>query len=1344
MFGSYGSIVGFVDLDTTKLDMGVTKAAAGLKGLEAGTAGVGKAFKALAVGGATVGVVIAGAAIKMAADFDQSMRKVWSLTTESESSFKKWGDQVKEMSRDLPQSAQQMAEAFYWIKSDMPDATDAEQFATLEIAAKGAVGGLADLSDTTEALIGVQNAYKDQDPTKYINIMIQAVERGSITLQDFVANQGKFVNTAANFNIPFKEVAAAFATLTKNAVPAETAAMAINQTMMAYLKPTQEAVDIAKAHGIELSANTLKTKGFGGAMMDVANVMQDDNSELAKIFPNIRALKAVLPLTGLAAKEFAKDLSIIGDGTDALTPAFERNKGSLQNIMKTTWGKFQLILIDMGEKLLPKVESALNTLGRVFDGKNAAFNAFGEIIKKAAGAVWDITGALKQMWPVLLGVGAAIAAFKIYNLVSAITSATTVIPLLNTLLSGGLVGSLGAVALGAAPTVIALGYLIDRTRQQNAAAKAGAEGFAKMQESQGALAASTIPLVQKLEDVQKKQAEAAAGSQEYINATQEVRDVQNQIAANFPSLASGWDLERNAIFNNTAELRKQLEYRMEAAGVKAPTPGAPPEYQSMEVMLSQSERASKNYGTMFGMVNQLTEALGKAGIETEDLGYVSDAWYRSAEEGTKVTTQLLDQFTGYGVEAIPGFSEANRLMGDLNSKSTIWGGTLGFLNSQIVTSGQQWDTAVQGMVDKAAAAGAATGAIPKEVALSYASSIPAFQSAGVQAFSAFLSATSQGRIDPGAAAGLAQQLFNTGTFTATGVAAVDAALSAMAGQVKVSKLSTAAAEMAQGLKAAFDLGGLGLDKEETKKVSIKVSDGGTGASTAKSIAQVGGAAKNLDGTVAAVRQTDHGTGGSVLASLQQVARYANGTHPVMHISVVYDKAAVPGSALHYFGTNQEAGKFAQQKFQEGLNSGGGVKGTVIYGGGMTGGGPTGIMSALKELEAAYAGLNATALVGWSRDVDNAKFGEIEQAIMNLAPDGKSLDAWRLMRKEYDESKAALDVYSTALDASTQKQEAMSHQQELLQRQLQGYQKRLQEVQSGTDKWRDATGKLHLSLQTLSQIKLTGQTAREDLSFSETQQLNKLELERLQIQQRIQAGKGTEADYQRLFDINKAKQQLELQKQIDDLATSTKYDPLQKSIKDTLDPLHGVERSQAQILADIKAGQAEQNKYNKLVDANEAAQNKITAAMNKEKDSARLMRLEYDAMQKSMQNLETVLSGMMSNFEKHFQAMKTAAEAAVAAAKAADSDGGAPPRYALGGRVDETGIIYAHEGEEVLTPREATLWRQMKAPGYSMTTTDDHSRAMNVFNFDKLVLPSVTDGQGLMDDLRKLRTRQALP
>src|SRR5574343_1275203 len=101
----------------------------------------------------------------------------------------------------------------------MPDATDAEQMKTLEIAARGAVGGVAELSDATEALITVQNAYNDMDPAKYMDLMNWAVQRGSITLQDFVANMGKATGTAAQANVPFQDLAAAVATLTRKGIP---------------------------------------------------------------------------------------------------------------------------------------------------------------------------------------------------------------------------------------------------------------------------------------------------------------------------------------------------------------------------------------------------------------------------------------------------------------------------------------------------------------------------------------------------------------------------------------------------------------------------------------------------------------------------------------------------------------------------------------------------------------------------------------------------------------------------------------------------------------------------------------------------------------------------------------------------------------------------------------------------------------------------------------------------------------------------------------------------------------------------------------------------------------------
>jgi hypothetical protein len=73
------------------------------------------AMKKAAIGFGLVGAAIAVGAVKLAADYDTSMRKVWSLTEETEATFNKWKADVLDMAGKLPQSAKQMADAFYLI-----------------------------------------------------------------------------------------------------------------------------------------------------------------------------------------------------------------------------------------------------------------------------------------------------------------------------------------------------------------------------------------------------------------------------------------------------------------------------------------------------------------------------------------------------------------------------------------------------------------------------------------------------------------------------------------------------------------------------------------------------------------------------------------------------------------------------------------------------------------------------------------------------------------------------------------------------------------------------------------------------------------------------------------------------------------------------------------------------------------------------------------------------------------------------------------------------------------------------------------------------------------------------
>jgi len=250
-----GSIWAEMGLDTTKLDMGCAKASASLKALEGKNSALGQSAKMAATGIALIGAAVAVAAVKLAMDFETSLYNVAAITNASKAQMEGWSTSILDMSTKLPVSAKALGDAFYWVKSYMPKASDAEGFAILDTAAKLAVGGISDTTTAVKALAGTMNAYKGssvalKDSSEYADVMATAVANGALTMQDLGDNTAKASSTAAIAGVSYRELMAAVVTLTQKGVPPATTFMALNQAMMAFIKPSDGAKAAAKDLGI--------------------------------------------------------------------------------------------------------------------------------------------------------------------------------------------------------------------------------------------------------------------------------------------------------------------------------------------------------------------------------------------------------------------------------------------------------------------------------------------------------------------------------------------------------------------------------------------------------------------------------------------------------------------------------------------------------------------------------------------------------------------------------------------------------------------------------------------------------------------------------------------------------------------------------------------------------------------------------------------------------------------------------------------------------------------------------------------------------------------------------------
>jgi hypothetical protein len=1124
-----------------------------------------------------------------------------------------------------------------------------------------------------------------------------------LTLQDFVSNQGKFIGTAAQFKIPFEEVAAAMATLTRNAIPADTAAMAINQTMMAYLKPTDDAVAAAQKYGIELSANTLKTKGFGGAMMDLANAMQDDNSEIAQMFPNVRSLKAVLPLSGLAAQEFAKDLNEVGNAAGTTTNMFEKNKGSLQNILKTVWGKFQLILINIGEKIIPKLESALNAVGRVLDGKNKAFNTFASVITTVAKGVWNLADALLKMYPILLMVAGAFAAVKIAGFASGIASAATAIPLLNNVIAnlqlgfatgaasiGGFATSVGTIGLMAAPAALAVAWFVKSLKDTDAAAEAGWKSMQEYDKAAAANGETLYKLYDRYKELQSVLADTSKSEEDHAAASQELASVKAQIVEQFPEVVAGLDSERNAILKSDEAIQQHIDSLLKYRQISSGASPDKSDIQNYTEIAAAMKEASDSRGDVENSISAVTKAFEALGETTGIEANLGQLWHDLAtdpEKATEATQEYFDMLKGSG--QLPGMglgekymgvepealAEAQRALAAYQQAVLNAGGSLGDLDDRTAEAKTTLLALAGSMVEAANQAGIAGQAIPDHVVQAFQSADADLQAVGVQSFSAYISGLSQGQIAPDMAGKIAQQMFNSGTFTSTGVAAVDTALAAMQSRMNISKLASTAQTLAASVSKAFE--GISGGKTEEKKVAVKVTDGGTAAATNKSLKQVEAQAT----TVGNMKPSVHASANTAQANAA-IARLVNRLNDIngQTLATVYVEAKIKGSGPF---TTDEYVQYLEDKI-------GGAAPTLSVN-------ASAVSSALDDLNAAWDALNATALPNWSTarlapggDMSVEDWEHINEAIANLGGNvDANLNAWWNLNGAMIAAKESAEAYSDAIEASEKRIDSLQKKQTALNESLTQHKNRLSE---------------------LSQMKIKGETAADDKSFAQTQELNKLELERMQIQQKARAGTATSADYERLYVIAQKKKELELQKSIDDLQTSITYDPQRRQIEKLLDPLKGQEKTQKQIVAEIK-------KEQKAIATKEKQLKKVTRELERERAKVAEIKTRYDKATKAVQNYSTKIDEMARNFLDHYQKMIAAQEE-------------------LNRQMNAGGTMGA--SETMGAGNERTL---SEAAGSVSTTTSTTS--VSYFYFDRLVLEGVQDVPTLEKELRMAKLRMSV-
>ncbi|MBN2365740.1 MAG: phage tail tape measure protein [Calditrichaeota bacterium] len=349
----------------------------------------------------TLPIGIAGlAAVKMAADFETSMRKIETLVGISSENVQNMTGDVIELSNETGRASKELSEALFVITS--AGQRGAESMQILNRSSKASAIGLGETKDIARAVTAILNAYGKENisAARATDQLVSIVREGNLEAADLAPVLGRVIGMASHLDISFAEVGASIATFTRLGVGAEEAVVGLRGIMNTLIKPSTEARETLRKVGMTFAElrEQVREKGLALTLIDLVEKFQGNEEALGELIPNVRALAAVLGTAGAQGETYSQIARNIENSTGILNEGFEK-------ISEDTGFKFLQALqqlknaaIELGTMLLP-------VANKILDWAKRSIKWFSSLSTHTKKMVLVFAGLAAAIGPALIALG---------------------------------------------------------------------------------------------------------------------------------------------------------------------------------------------------------------------------------------------------------------------------------------------------------------------------------------------------------------------------------------------------------------------------------------------------------------------------------------------------------------------------------------------------------------------------------------------------------------------------------------------------------------------------------------------------------------------------------------------------------------------------------------------------------------------------------------------------------------------------------------------------------------------------------------------------------------------------
>jgi len=351
----------------------------------AGTAAIGASFQATGrslTRNLTVPMALAaGAAVKTAMDFEDSFGKIEGLVGVAKADLKELQNAAKTLGPAYGQSANQAADALFYITSAGLRGKDAID--VLEKSLKASAVGLGDAKTIADLTTSAMNAYGKEilNASQATDTLTAAVRLGKIEPGELAASIGQVLPLSSALGINFNEVGAAFAAMSRTGTDAATAATQLRGIMSGLTKVTPKAEKQLAEFGLsgEGLRKQLREQGLLSVLQTLTDTFGDNEVAISNVFGNVRALTGVLDLMGANAESTTAIFAEMADSTGILDEAFGVTADTTKFQFAQGIAELKSVALEVGQVLIPvfinTVIPAIKSVAASFIGLVERFKA---------------------------------------------------------------------------------------------------------------------------------------------------------------------------------------------------------------------------------------------------------------------------------------------------------------------------------------------------------------------------------------------------------------------------------------------------------------------------------------------------------------------------------------------------------------------------------------------------------------------------------------------------------------------------------------------------------------------------------------------------------------------------------------------------------------------------------------------------------------------------------------------------------------------------------------------------------------------------------------------------------